>query len=131
MIFSAVLLTACAGAPSSVSDRTYSGTVETSGGPDEGMESFGSPRGVWLKRNDTFAITLWGSFSCPRVPASMERIADDAVTINFEASPQDPCTADLSPTTHEFTVPSGSTATPLTVTLTYTDGGGADSLTLD
>jgi hypothetical protein len=135
-----LLLAACAGVPpiasdqsepSSVADRTYQGVVETSTNPSEGKAFSESAQGAWLKRNQTFAITTWGSSSCSSIPTSIESEADNAVTIHFEPSPLDPCTADMAPTTHEFTVPSGSGATPLTITLTYASWDGVDSIILD
>jgi hypothetical protein len=138
--FSAVmLLAACTGPPiasdqkepSSVADRTYRGTTETSGGPGEGAAFSESAQGTWLERNQTFAVTIWGSSSCPSIPTSIEPEADNAITIHLEPSPHDPCTADMAPTTHEFTVPSGSGTAPLTITLTYADWDGTDSIVLD
>jgi hypothetical protein len=135
-----ILLAACTGGPpiasdqeepSSVADRTYRGTTETSRGPGEGTVFSESPQGTWLERNQTFAVTTWGSSSCPSIPTSIELEAKNAVAIHFEPSPHDPCTADMAPTTHEFTVPSGSGTTPLTITLTYADWDGTDSIVLD
>ncbi|WP_157962566.1 hypothetical protein [Homoserinimonas sp. OAct 916] len=131
------ILSACAGAPptaeetpsiampSSVADRTYRGMPESN-------EPFSeTPRIIWIERNKTFALTLFGSSSCPSIPTSITTDADNAITIHFEQSSNDPCTADMAATTYEFTVPSGSGATPLTVTLDYAPEGGTYPMILE
>jgi hypothetical protein len=116
-----LMLAACTSGPPSVADDTYRGLPEaTSDSGDPTALSF-SAQGAWVKQNQTFALTTWGSSSCPLIPTSIESEADDAVTIHFERSPQTTCTADMAAITHEFTVPAGSDSTPLTVTLTYDD----------
>jgi hypothetical protein len=52
----------------------------------------------------------------------MEATARDRVSISFEQAGEKACTADLAPTTYEFTVPAGADTVPLTLILV--DGQG-------
>lgn len=42
-----------------------------------------------------------------------------------------PCTADLAPTSHEFSVPAGAGTLPLTITLAYAQGESTRMLVLE
>jgi hypothetical protein len=55
----------------------------------------------------------------------------DHVTVTFGPSPNDPCTADIAPTTHEFEMPDEITGRPITVGVTYEDWPGTETLTLE
>ncbi|MET3810200.1 hypothetical protein [Arthrobacter sp. UYEF3] len=91
----------------------------------------GTPVAGWVDRPRRFGVTLWGSSSCPAVPTRIEATAPDRVAIRLEASAQNPCTADLAPTTHEFSVPAGAGTLPLTITLVYAEGEGSTTLVLE
>ncbi|MET4137297.1 hypothetical protein [Pseudarthrobacter sp. PvP090] len=77
---------------------------------------------TWMEKPRRFGVTLWGSSSCPAVPARMDATARDRVSISFEQAAEKACTADLAPMTYEFTVPAGADAVPLTLILV--DGQG-------
>lgn len=141
----ALMLTGCAGPPS-VADRSYRGTLPTppvSPGATQGAPSvppgavpaprlkLGTPEAGWLEKPRRFGITLWGSSSCAAVPTRIEVTAPDRVRIRFEAPAQNPCTADLAATTHEFSVPAGADTLPLTITLVYAEGEGTTTLVLE
>lgn len=123
----------CAGPPSAA-DRSYRGVVVSPSvtprpSPDPSTTAvpgpppgFGTPLAAWVEKPRRFGVTLWGSSSCPAVPTRMEATARDRVSISFEQAGEKACTADLSPTTYEFTVPAGADTVPLTLILV--DGKG-------
>ncbi|MFP7760409.1 hypothetical protein [Marisediminicola sp. LYQ85] len=144
----AALLAGCAAgpgagtleAPPSVADESYRGLPNTagdasddaggggSGAPvDDGLTT-GEPSARWVERPGRFAITVFGSSSCPAVPTAMEASASDRVTVSFETDSSGECTADMAATTHEFTVPSEASALPLTIVI---DGDPPLELVLD
>ncbi|MCX6499027.1 MAG: hypothetical protein NTU93_09515 [Arthrobacter sp.] len=141
-----VMLTACAGPPSAA-DRSYRGMLSNPpvslGAPKSAQPSappgaspaprltLGTPTAGWVDKPRRFGVPLWGSSSCPAIPTRIEATAPDRVTIRFEASAQNPCTADLAPTTHEFSVPAGAGTLPLTITLIYAEGEGTTTLVLE
>ena len=130
---------ACAG-PHSVADRSYRGVVASpSVTPEASPDSpttaspapppgLGMPVAGWVDKPRRFGVTLWGSSSCPAVPTRIEATGHDRVTISFEQAGEKACTADLAPTTHEFTVPAGADSIPLAVSLI--DGRGKTMHTL-
>ncbi|MGP4031901.1 hypothetical protein [Pseudarthrobacter sp. 1C304] len=131
----------CAGS-NSVADRTYRGVLAppsvTPGVPPDPTTTaapappgFETPLAGWVDRPRRFGVTLWGSSSCPAVPTRMEVEARDRVSITFEPAGQQACTADLAPTSYEFTAPSGADTVPLTVVLTDAQGRAADTFVLD
>jgi hypothetical protein len=61
----------------------------------------------------------------------MESEARGRVSITFEPATQQACTADLAPTSYEFTAPAGADTVPLTVVLTDAQGRAADTFVLD
>ncbi|MEQ4518843.1 hypothetical protein ABLI39_05695 [Pseudarthrobacter sp. B907] len=85
----------------------------------------------WRPRGRGRRITLWGSSSCPAVPSRIEATAPDQVSIQIAPSPGNPCTADLAPTSHEFSVPAGADTLPLTITLVYAQGERTHTLVLE
>ncbi|MEG9227106.1 hypothetical protein [Aeromicrobium sp. Sec7.5] len=99
----AVLLVALLGGCSegSVARDTYRGLPP--GVEVEGPVLSPEPMLTWLEDGAAFAITTWGSSSCP--PVAVETESDrQSVTVVFEDSDNDACTADLGPTSHEFDV---------------------------
>lgn len=141
-----LLLTSCAGPPSAA-DRSYRGMLSTpqatpsagpgapSGAPPAASPapplSLGEPLAAWVDRPRRFGITLWGSSSCPAVPSRIEATAPDRVSIRVEPSAGNPWTADLAPTSHEFSVPVGAGTLPLTITLVYAQGERTRTLVLE
>lgn len=131
----------CAG-QDSVADRSYRGvvappSVTPGASPDPATTAAPAPPGLgtplagWVDRPRRFGVTLWGSSSCPAVPTRMEAEARDRVSITFEPAGQQACTADLAPTSYEFTVPAEADTVPLTVVLTDAQGRAADTFVLD
>lgn len=126
-------LTACTGpalTPWSLADDSYPGLAQTAD-PTGGSAFDTSPRAEWLEGGRSISITTWGSSSCPPVPTALEATAPDAVTVHFEPSPFDPCTADMAPTTHELSLPVEVDARPLTITLEHGSTDATTSLVLD
>lgn len=126
------LLTGC-GAPAAES-RPGTGVAQTTrpgfpDGVDVGPLTDG-PVAVWLERSASFAIVTWGSGSCPPVSSALTVKGADHLAITFARSPNDPCTADLAPTTHEFALPDGVTTTPITIEIGYEDWPEVDTLVL-
>lgn len=107
---------------------------EVRSGVPEGLvvEPLGEgPVAVWIDPGETFAIVTWGSGSCPPVATALTTDGPDRLDLTFGPSPNDPCTADMSPTTHEFELPDEITRSPVTVNITYEDWPGTDVLTLE
>ncbi|WP_411732640.1 hypothetical protein [Paeniglutamicibacter sp.] len=62
----------------------------------------------------------------------MEGVAADANELRVEPSGgSGPCTADLTPTTHELALPGSVTGRPTTLTLTYPERAATSTLTLE
>jgi len=113
----AFALTGCSGsassAPTSVADDTIKGLPDTVTVDPASTE----PLAVWIEQDETFAVVTWGSSSCIATPIDIAR-EGDVVTIEFEPSAEEMCTADMAPTTYTFTVPKGMSSTPTSVELT-------------
>ncbi|MEW1963399.1 hypothetical protein AB0269_13160 [Microbacterium sp. NPDC077644] len=88
------------------------------------------PATTWIERGKTFAIVTLGSGSCPRIATALTQFSPDRIAVTFGASPNDPCTADIAPTTHEFELPDEITHGPVTIEISYEDWPGVDTLTL-
>lgn len=110
-----LLLAGCSGA-AGVADRSYAGLPESGGVPPE-AEVTGEPVAVWVEEGESFAVTTWGSSSCPAEPTSVETTDAGIVEISFETDAEGPCTADLAPTTSEFSVPDDAATSPLVLSL--------------
>lgn len=121
-------LAGCSG-PDSVADRSYAGLPESVDETDVGAS--GEPVATWIEDDETFAVTMWGSSSCPAVPSSIDTTDSGAVEITFVTDSSGPCTADLAPTTHEFGVPDDAAASPLEVTIGWEGADTTSTLTLD
>lgn len=99
-----LVLAGCAPAVS-IASNTY---ADVPGGYAEDVNLFSAePIAVWNHGKATLAIITVGSVTCPPVPISMTVIDPGTVNFTFVKSPNTPCSADLSPTTHEFKVPEG------------------------
>lgn len=86
---------------------------------------------TWVERGESFAIVTWGSSSCPAVATAVSAESDDSIAVTFGPSPNDPCTADMAPTTHEFGLPDEVTLRPITINVSYETWAETYSLTLD
>lgn len=65
------------------------------------------PLAVWVHGKTILAVVTVGSGSCPPVPISINSSDASTIDITFVKSPNSPCSADLTPTTHEFKIPEG------------------------
>ena len=72
-----------------------------------------------------------GSSSCPVVASSIDAAEDDRVSVTFGPSPNDPCSADMAPTTHEFDLPAGVTSDTITVEIRFEEWPEVYTVTLD
>lgn len=97
----------------------------------EGDPTGDGPVAGWIDEGTRFAVVTLGSSSCPIVVTALTVQADDRLSLTFASSPNDPCTADLARTTHEFDLPGGITGRPVTITVSYEDGHGTDTLSLE
>lgn len=102
-VASVVLLAGCAtgpGAaePGSIAEKSYRGLPEQAA-----VEALEQPL-VTPLGGSRFALTLWGSSSCPRIPTA---IATDGaeVLVQLAESGGEVCTADMAPMTHELLSP--------------------------
>ncbi|KAF2412864.1 hypothetical protein B1729_12845 [Microbacterium sp. B35-04] len=111
-------VTGCAGDGSGAAS-TVQGIPDSWNGPVPDPLT-GQPAAGWID-DDEFAVITMGSGSCPPVPSEPEVADAGAVHIEFGPSPNDICTADMSPTTHVFALPDELTDRPITVTITYRD----------
>ena len=111
-------ITGCAGGGSAAQD-TIQGIPDDWDGPVPDPLT-GEPAAGWID-DDEFAVITMGSGSCPPVPSEPEVTSPGEVRIEFGPSPNEVCTADMSPTTHVFTLPEELIDRPITVTVTYQD----------
>ena len=118
-----VAATGCeGGGPSgdgSEADRTTQGIPDGWDGPVPDPLT-GQPSAGWID-GDEFAVITMGSGSCPPVPSEPDVVNAGEVHIEFGPSPNEVCTADMSPTTHVFALPDELTDRPLAVTITYAE----------
>lgn len=107
------------------------GVVLTPEGFDNQLLEMSMPFGHTVD-DKTFTVTVWGSSSCPSVPTLMATLSFDTVSMFFEDEPGDiPCTADLTTTTYEFTVPENIDDTLAKITIRHADVDEAIELTRD
>ena len=130
-----LIVLAVAGCAAPFAPSSTPGVAETvrPGAPD-GMDIDllgGTAAGTWLDDGERFAIITMGSGSCPPVATAITVESVDHLALTFSPSPNDPCTADMSATTHEFALPDGITGRPVTITVTYDDWDGIDTITLE
>lgn len=101
----AVLLLAGCSAPTSIAYATYD---RAPAGFDSGGGLLnGEPGASWLIGQKSFAIVTFGSSSCPPIPVELTAEPPSAMTLRFVPSQNQPCTADLRATTHQFYLPEG------------------------
>ncbi|MDI6024421.1 hypothetical protein QBL02_12800 [Leucobacter sp. UT-8R-CII-1-4] len=80
----------------------------------------------WIDEGKTFAVVTWGSSTCVPVADSLEARSDTSLLLTFKASPNEVCTADMSPATHTFTLPSEVSKRPVELTVVLTETGQSD-----
>ncbi|GAA1745835.1 hypothetical protein GCM10009746_30890 [Microbacterium paludicola] len=80
-----------------------------------------SPTAVWVERGESFAVVTMGSSSCPAVATKVESNGDDLVSVTFGSSSNEPCTADIAPTTHQFDLPEELTRDSISVEIRFED----------
>lgn len=120
-------LTGCSGQGGGIAESVSPGAPQ---GIDMDPSGDG-PAAAWVERGATFAIVTWGSGSCPLVATALAAAEPDHITVTFGQSPNDPCTADMAPTTHEFALPEEVTGLPIVVDVNYEDWPHTDTLTLE
>lgn len=121
------VLTGCSGPSPSVAETVRPGIP-----PGVVLEQpTDGPVATWIERGETFAIVTWGSGSCPAVATALSAAGVDRLTVTFGPSPNDPCTADMAPTTHEFQLPEEVTADSVVIEVSYEDWPETHTLTLD
>lgn len=121
----AVLLAGCDGNPGI-------GTVSP-GAPDGvtlDLEG-GSPTAVWIEHGESFAVVTMGSSTCPAFATEVIAEGDDLVSVTFGSSLNDPCTADLAPTTHVFDLPASVTSDVINVEIRFEDSPEQHTIALD
>lgn len=91
----------------------------------------GSPAATWLDRGETFAVVTIGSSSCPAVATAIEVESGNRLSVTFGPSPNNPCTADMAPTTHEFDLPAGVSGDSITVEIRFEDWPDVYTIDLD
>lgn len=121
------LLTGCSGPDPSVAETTTLGLPEGFVLETTDFDLFAT----WVEPDETFAIVTWGSSSCPSIPTALTVEARDRIAVTFSPSPNDPCTANMAPTTHEFTLPDDVTASPVIIDVSYDGRPETDTLTLE
>ncbi len=87
--------------PNSVADRTYRGVPA-------GLLTFGDgtdPVAV-IEPDDKLALAVWGGSSCPSVPVAFDILNRHEVGVTLVENGARVCTADLGPTTSEFSLDS-------------------------
>jgi RNA polymerase sigma-70 factor (ECF subfamily) len=89
------------------------------------------PTATWIEPAETFAIVTFGSGSCPSVATALAATGSDRIAVTFGPSPNDPCTADIAPTTHEFDLPDEITNRPVILEINYEEWPEAYTLTLE
>ncbi|EFQ82654.1 hypothetical protein HMPREF0063_11863 [Aeromicrobium marinum DSM 15272] len=119
----ALALTGCVGA-GGPADRSYTGIPPQLQLEALDMTDDRGPIVTWLERDRRFAVTVWGSRTCPFQAVELTD-QDDQVTIELEAETGEACLADLAPSTSEFTRDDSSSG-PLTVKLVGLPTGEID-----
>jgi len=118
-------LTACSGAPTAPAEN-YKG--EPRGVEAPARSAGGAEYAMWLGKGDRFAVTLYGSSSCPPVAATMRVAGANKVDVVLKPSPKRACTADYAPHTSVFDTPSAiRIGTPVHITVERADARKKDT----
>ena len=112
-----VALTGCS-APTSIAYATYDRApagFESAGGLLNGQ-----PGVAWLMGKQSFAVVTFGSSSCPPIPVELSATPPSGLSLRFVPSPNQPCSADMGATTHQFHLPDDMDAAgPIDVHVVY------------
>jgi len=85
----------------------------------------GAAFAVWLKEGARFAVTLYGSSSCPPTVDTFEVTGGNEVKLTRAKVTQKACTADYAPFTSVFATPSAiRIGSPVKITVVSADGTG-------
>ena len=106
-----LVLASCAN--TSVADEVYSGVPEGFQADPLTAET----TALWIEENTRFAVVTYGSSSCPPVAEELIVHNADHLEIQFAVSTKGLCTADMAPTTHEFSLPGEVTSVPVEITI--------------
>ena len=116
----ALSVAGCSAGPASDSYDGGPRNADPSSAALSGDGAFGSddsPLVVWNEGRESFSVTNWGSGSCPDRAESIKVDSAHSLTVTFRRDDHEQCTMDISPFTHEFTLPTEETERPLTVTV--------------
>jgi hypothetical protein len=108
LVLVALALAGCSTASSKPIDE-YSG--EPKGVEAPASSAGGAAYAVWMKDGGQFAITLYGSSSCPPKVASVSVVASNQLRATLAPAPGGVCTRDYVPHTTVFATPSNVTIT--------------------
>ena len=82
----------------------------------------------WLVRGKSVLVIVYGSGSCPSIPATIDvRSADEVALVFPSLSTFTVCTMDYGPHSTAVALPSDVTGRPLTVTLDFSSDAGTSS----
>jgi len=124
-IASTLALAGCSAAPTPPVDD-YKG--EPRGIQAPARSAGGAEYAVWLDKGNRFAITLYGSSSCPPVAATMRVAGANKVKVTLKPTRKGPCTADYAPHTSVFDTPSAlRIGTPVHITVASADASKKDA----
>ena len=97
-------LTGCS-APTTIAYATY--PRAPAGFESTGGMLNGQPGVAWLMGKQSFAVVTFGSSSCPPIPVELTATPPSSIALRFVPSQNQPCTADMGATTHQFHLPEG------------------------
>lgn len=114
-----LVLADCGATGQSAADEVVQGLPENWEGPQPDLIA-AEPVAGWVG-DSSFGIVTFGSGSCPLVAESVKDSGAGTVIVDFRASANDPCTADLSMVTHVFSLPGSVTERPVSI-ISFVDG---------
>ncbi|WP_411700911.1 hypothetical protein [Conyzicola sp.] len=118
------LLAACAG-PQSIAHETGVDLPEALQSDPQAVFDAGMGA-AWDDDRGSLVVVVYGSSSCAPVPTDLTVADPRTLALTFAQSPNNPCTADLAPTTYRFGTPSGVGDGDVVLTVTF-DGDGETS----
>lgn len=120
LLAGSVFISACGTTSSTVTDQVVRGIPEGWEGP--GLDLLAAESAIgWINGEESFGITTFSSRSCPPIADSVVVVPPSSITVEFQESVQNPCTADSSVTTHVFAFPSELVERPITVLAIFPD----------
>lgn len=123
-------LAGCSGTPD-VAEEVYAGVPQGNDSAWENPDLDGAPIAGWIVPGERFAVVTWGSSGCPPVAAKLFTQGSNEIDLTFAPSPNEVCTADFAPTTHEFALPASITDRPVALVVHFEDSDETLTLTLD